>query len=290
MKPVSFKRVGLFAKVSAPETAELVRAVLGVLKAADIEVLVAPEVAGLADGIRPVPGEQLGSRADLVIVVGGDGSMLAAARAIGWASTPITGINLGRLGFLADISPPAVQASLEAILEGRYSIERRMMLRAEVDGHLIGHACNDVVIKRHDGSRLLELDAWINGTWISRTRADGLIVATPTGSTAYALSAGGPILSPGLETFAIVPISPHSLGERPVVASADHGLRLSPRLSREEKAEAVLDGQVIEILNPGSEIHIGRSDHQLTLLHPPGYEYFATLRQKLGWGGRAPQC
>jgi len=290
MMSISFKRIGLLAKVSAAETAELVPAVLEVLKAAGAEVLFAPEVADLATGARSVPTEDLAGRTDLVIVVGGDGSMLAAARAVGWAPTPITGINLGRLGFLADISPPAMQASLEAILQGRYSIEQRMMLRAEVDGHEIGHACNDVVIKRHDGSRLLELDAWINGTWISRTRADGLIVATPTGSTAYALSAGGPILSPGLQNFAIVPISPHSLGERPVVTSAEHVLRLSPRLSAGETAEAVLDGQITEILEPGCEIDIGRSGHQLTLLHPPGYEYFATLRQKLGWGGRAPQC
>ena len=290
MKPVSFKRVGLFAKVSAPETAKLVPTVLDVLAAAGVEVIVAPEVAELAGGARSVPAGELACDTDLVIVVGGDGSMLAAARAIGWAPTPITGINLGRLGFLADISPPAMQASLDAILQGRYSIEQRMMLRAEVNGREIGHACNDVVIKRHDGSRLLELDAWINGTWISRTRADGLIVATPTGSTAYALSAGGPILSPGLQNFAIVPISPHSLGERPVVTSAEHVLRLSPRLSDGEKAEAVLDGQITETLEQGCEIDIGRSSHQLTLLHPPGYEYFATLRQKLGWGGRAPQC
>ncbi len=290
MKTVSFKRVGLFAKVSAPETAELVPAVLKVLETAGVEVLVAPEVTEMGGNARTVPAEEMAANADLVIVVGGDGSMLAAAREIGWAATPITGINLGRLGFLADISPPAMQTSLEAILQGRYSIERRMMLRAEVDGRIIGHACNDVVIKRHDGSRLLEVDAWINGTWISRTRADGLIVATPTGSTAYALSAGGPILSPGLQNFAIVPISPHSLGERPVVTSAEHILRLSPRLSKGEKAEAVLDGQITQMLEPGREIDIGRSDHQLSLLHPPGYEYFATLRQKLGWGGRAPQC
>jgi NAD+ kinase len=290
MKSVSFKRVGLFAKVSAPETAELVPAVLETLGAAGVEVLVAPEVADLAGGARVVSAERLAGDTDLVIVVGGDGSMLAAARDIGWAPTPITGINLGRLGFLADISPPEMRASLAAILQGHYSIEHRIMLRAEVNGREIGHACNDVVIKRHDGSRLLELDAWINGTWISRTRADGLIVATPTGSTAYALSAGGPILAPGLDNFAIVPISPHSLGERPVVTSAEHVLRLSPRLSAGEKAEAVLDGQITETLEPGSEIDIGRSAHQLTLLHPPGYEYFATLRQKLGWGGRAPQC
>lgn len=290
MKSVSFKRVGLFAKVSAPETAELLPAVLEALEAAGVEVLAASEVAGLAGGARAVPAERLAGDADLVIVVGGDGSMLAAARAIGWAPIPITGINLGRLGFLADISPPEMRASLASILQGQYSIEHRIMLRAEVNGREIGHACNDVVIKRHDGSRLLELDTWINGTWISRTRADGLIVATPTGSTAYALSAGGPILAPGLENFAIVPISPHSLGERPVVTSAEHVLRLSPRLSAGEKAEAVLDGQITETLEPGSEIVIGRSAHQLTLLHPPGYEYFATLRQKLGWGGRAPQC
>ena len=290
MNPVPFRQVGLFAKVSAAETATLVPEVMAVLEAAGVKVLVAPETAPIArQGLSTAPGD-MARNADLIIVVGGDGSMLAAARAIGWSPVPITGINLGRLGFLTDISPPDMQASLEAILRGEYTSEHRLMLQAQYDGQPIGHACNDVVIKRQDGSRLLEFDTWIDDTWVSRTRADGLIVATPTGSTAYALSAGGPILSPGLRNFAIVPISPHSLGERPVVTSADQTLRIAPRLGEDEHAEAVLDGQITHHLLPGSELSVTCSPHQLTLLHPPGYEYFATLRRKLGWGGRAPQC
>jgi len=290
MKPVSFQRVGLFAKVAAPTTATLMPAILETLATCDVEVLVDPRAAELAPGARPTPPVKFGQKTDLVIVVGGDGSLLSAARAIDWAPVPITGINLGRLGFLADISPPRMEESLRAILDGNYALEHRLMLQARVGDTLIGHACNDVVIKRRDGSRLLELDAWIDGAWVSRARADGLIVATPTGSTAYALSAGGPILSPGLQNFALVPISPHSLGERPVVVPAELTLRIRPLLEAGENAEAVLDGQVIHSLSAGDELIIERSSHELLLLHPPGYEYFATLREKLGWGGRAPQC
>lgn len=285
-----FRRVGLFAKVSAGETAKLVPDVLEVLRAAGVEVLVDAAAANLTPGARAAEPETLAHEADLVIVVGGDGSMLATARAIAWAPIPITGINLGRLGFLADISPPDLKASLHSILRGEYSLEHRLMLQARTRDGLIGHACNDVVLKRMDGSRLLELEAWVDDVWLSSTRADGLIVATPTGSTAYALSAGGPILAPGLENFALVPISPHSLGERPVVIPASQALRIRPRLDAGESAEAVLDGQITHTLGPGEEVIVERSRHQLLLLHPPSYEYFATLRRKLGWGGRAPQC
>lgn len=287
-----FRRIGLFAKVSAPATQDVVASVLTTLAAVRADVRVASEVAGLAPDTRASDPEILARWADLVVVVGGDGSLLAAARALGWAPVPITGINLGRLGFLADVTPARLEDELRAIVNGRGSVERRLMVRAAVTGNDagVGHAVNDVVLKRHDGSRLLELEAWIGTTYLSRTRADGLIVATPTGSTAYALSAGGPIISPRLASLAVVPISPHSLGERPVVVPADEPIRIRPSLRRGEAAEAVLDGQVALAMEPGSELHIDCSDHELTLLHPPGYEYFATLREKLGWGGRAPAC
>ncbi|MGH8127866.1 MAG: NAD(+)/NADH kinase [Gammaproteobacteria bacterium] len=290
MKDVSFQRVGLFAKVAAPTTATLMPAILDALTKAGVEVLIEPRASELAPNARSVNPGDFSRETDLVIVVGGDGSLLSAARAIDWAPVPITGINLGRLGFLADISPPRMEEALHAILHGDYTLERRLMLQARIGDTPIGHACNDVVIKRLDGSRLLEIEAWIDDAWVSRTRADGLIVATPTGSTAYALSAGGPILAPGLQNFALVPISPHSLGERPVVIPADRTLRLRPLLDSGESAEAVLDGQVTYSLAAGDEVFIERSSHELLLLHPPGYEYFATLREKLGWGGRAPQC
>jgi len=287
-----FRRVGLFAKVSDPATADVVAAVLDTLVANRAEVRVAADAAALAPRAKASEPDALGAWAELIVVVGGDGSLLAAARSTGWAAVPLTGINLGRLGFLADVTPARLAEELRAIVAGDGAVERRLMVRARVTGSATatGHAVNDVVIKRHDGSRLLELEAWIGDTYLSRTRADGLIVATPTGSTAYALSAGGPIVSPRLASLAVVPISPHSLGERPVVVPADEPIRIRPVLARGESAEAVLDGQVSLRLEAGDELNVGRSEHELRLLHPPGYEYFATLREKLGWGGRAPAC
>lgn len=287
-----FRQIGLFAKVAEAATAQVVKAVLEALAAAGCEVLVAPEAAPLAPRATPCKASDMAHRAQLVVVVGGDGSLLAAARALDWVPVPITGINLGRLGFLADVTPARVSQDLSAVLAGDYTLESRQMLHARVQGDDAGqgHAINDVVVRRHEGSRLLELEAWVGATYLSRTRADGLIVATPTGSTAYALSAGGPIVSPRLPSFAIVPISPHGLGERPVVVPADQPLRIRPVLDAGERAEAVLDGQTTLIMERGSELHAQRSERELLLLHPPGYEYFATLREKLGWGGRAPTC
>lgn len=288
----SFRQIGLFAKTGEAATSEVVGAVLEALAAAGCEVRVAQEAAPLAPQAVPCDPGELARTVQLAVVVGGDGSLLAAARALDWAPVPITGINLGRLGFLADVTPERVADDLGKILAGNYTLERRLMLHARVDGKrgAQSHAVNDIVIRRHEGSRLLELEAWVGSTFVSRTRADGLIVATPTGSTAYALSAGGPIVSPRLPSLALVPISPHSLGERPVVVPADQPLRIRPLLEPGEDAEAVLDGQLALPMQRGSELYAQRSERELLLLHPPGYEYFATLREKLGWGGRAPAC
>ncbi|MGH8271307.1 MAG: NAD(+)/NADH kinase [Gammaproteobacteria bacterium] len=290
MTTAAFRRIGLFAKVADPATGAVMDEVLAILRAADCEILAAGHAAELAPHAAEAKPEKIAEWAECAIVIGGDGSLLAAARALGWASVPLVGVNLGRIGFLADVRSSALAEELGAVLAGRYTQERRTMLRVETggDGAQTHHAVNDVVIKRRDGSRLLEVDAWVGDAWFSRTRGDGLIVATPTGSTAYALSAGGPIIAPGLDAFAIVPICPHSLGERPAVVGANQPIRLRPLLADGEGAEAALDGQLTIALAAGDELHIGRARHELLLVHPPGYEYFATLRHKLGWGGRAP--
>lgn len=287
-----FRSVGLFAKVNDPATGRVVGEILDILRLAGCSVVAEPRTAALAPGVQALPCDRLAREAQLVIVVGGDGTLLAAARALAWAPVPLLGINLGRLGFLADLRPGALADELGAVLAGRYARETRMMLEAGFSGGSAqtDHAVNDVVVKRRDGSRLLELEAWVGAAYLSRTRADGLIVATPTGSTAYALSAGGPIIAPGLSTFAVVPICPHGLGERPVVVPATEPIRIRPRMGADELAEVVMDGQVAHPLEAGTEVTLRRSDHRLLLLHPPGYEYFATLREKLGWGGRATAC
>ncbi|MGH8427093.1 MAG: NAD(+)/NADH kinase [Gammaproteobacteria bacterium] len=293
MTPPPFRRIGLFAKVDDPATSAVVAEVLRVLGKARCEVMVERHAAALAPSVETFTAPEIAAQAELVIVVGGDGTLLAAARALDWATIPLIGINLGRLGFLADVRPGAPLAEeLGAVLAGRYTMDKRLMLHAELGGDSgqSGDAVNDVVVKRRDGSRLLELEAWVGDIYLSRTRADGLIVTGPTGSTAYSLSAGGPILAPELASFAIVPICPHGLGERPVVVPADAPIRIRPALDGGETAEVVLDGQITLPLAAGGEVRVARSAHELLLLHPPGYEYFATLREKLGWGGRAPKC
>lgn len=285
-----FRRIGLFAKVADPATGEVIGKVLEVLRGAECEILATGHAAELVPRLDAAAPEKIAAWAECAVVIGGDGSLLAAARALGWAPVPLVGVNLGRIGFLTDVRSGALAEELGAVLAGRYTLERRTMLRAETDGtgRRVNYAVNDVVIKRRDGTRLLEVEAWLGEDWFGRTRGDGLIVATPTGSTAYALSAGGPILAPGLDTFAIVPICPHSLGERPAVVPADRPIRLRPLLAKGEGADAVLDGQTSLALSAGGELVVTRAEHKLCLAHPPGYEYFATLREKLGWGGREP--
>lgn len=292
MSRLRFRRIALFAKSDEQVTGPLVREVLATLTDAGCSIVIDERIARLAPEARSVPPENIAGESDLVMVIGGDGSLLAAARSIGWAPIPLLGVNLGRLGFLADIGPRALARELGHVLAGECRMERRLMLHLEVNGRKreSGDAVNDVVIKRLDGSRLLELQYWVGETFVSRTRADGLIVATPTGSTAYALSAGGPIIAPGLATFVVVPICPHGLGERPLVVPSTEAVRIRPTLETDERAEAILDGQTSIRLDRGAEAKIGRSERELLLLHPPRYEYFSTLREKLGWGGRNAEC
>lgn len=290
MKQNKFGRIGLFARAADPGTASIMGEVAEVVNAAGCEILAAERAASLLSGATSHPASEIAARAGAAIVVGGDGSLLAAARALEWAPVPLVGINRGRIGFLADVRSAALKRELSSILAGEYTLERRSMLRVEAASKPAQYALNDVVVKGGDGSRMLEIETFVDGARFSRTRGDGLIVATPTGSTAYALSAGGPILAPGLAALAIVPISPHSLGERPVAIPDTQVIRLHPVSQEDAGAEATLDGQVTIGLTPHDALRVSRAQAELLLVHPPGYEYFATLREKLGWGGRAPRC
>ncbi|MGH8273378.1 MAG: NAD(+)/NADH kinase [Gammaproteobacteria bacterium] len=292
MKQALFRRVGLFSKAADPAAGSVLAEVVRMLRAAGCEIMPTANAAALVPDAAACEPTDVKARADLAIVIGGDGSMLAAARALDWAAVPLIGVNRGRIGFLADVRSGALAEELGAVLRGDYMEERRSVLAIEADGGTLhtDHAVNDVVIKRRDGSRVLEVEVWVGDAWFGRTRGDGLIVATPTGSTAYALSAGGAIIAPGLDALAIVPICPHSLGERPALVPDVHPIRLRPLLADGETAEAVLDGQASFLLSANQELRVRRAEHELLLVHPPTYEYFATLREKLDWGGRAPTC
>ena len=225
---------------------------------------------------------------DLVIVVGGDGSLLNAARTFAPHKIPIIGINLGRLGFLVDISPEQMLDSLNVMLNGEYITEERFLLHARVlrDQEIITEqlALNDIVINNYLQTRMIEFFIHVDAHYVNHERADGIVIATPTGSTAYALSAGGPILHPTLDAITLVPICPHTLNHRPLVIDSHHTITLTMDPDSDTQAQVSFDGQANIELQSDDQIQIRRSNIDVKLLHPEGYEYFDILRAKLRWG------
>ena len=227
----------------------------------------------------------IGERADLAIVLGGDGTMLNAARQLARFAVPLVGVNQGRLGFMTDIARNDMLASVDDLLAGRFTPESRLLLEAEVfrAGRKISSnlALNEVVVDKGPIGRLIELQLFIDGEFVFNLRSDGLIVSTPTGSTAYALSANGPIQHPGVSSIALVPLCPHALTNRPVVVGDDSQIEI--RILRAIDSRAHFDGQVTIDLHLGDVVRIRRAEFPVRLLHPPGYSYFAMLREKLHW-------
>lgn len=256
------------------------------LRAAGIRVLVTQASERVV--AERLPADALAREADLFIAVGGDGTMLYAARIAVGHDIPLLGINLGRLGFLTDILPAEVEMSLQAVLDRRALTESRMLLEVSLrDGERelsSGLAMNDVVLGRRETGRMIDFETRINGVFVNDHAGDGLIAATPTGSTAYALSCGGPIMQPGLRAIALVPVCPHTLSDRPIVLPGDSVIEVRRTERSHTPAEISLDGQLLGPLPAGQTLRITASDKQLTLIHPPGYDYFELLRSKLNWG------
>lgn len=236
------------------------------------------------------PGNDSDARFDLAIVVGGDGTMLHVARSLTTHDIPLVGINLGRLGFLTDIASSDMCAEIDRMLDGEFTIEPRIMLDLDVvhqDRSVhSGTALNDVVISKGELARLLEFQTYIDDEFVTSSRGDGVIVATPTGSTAYALSAGGPILHPTLPAIALVPICPHTLSNRPIVLNADSVItfEIDSVDGAQESAHVSIDGHIKYGLTGHERIHIKRAERILQLVRPFGHNHYNALRSKLGWG------
>ncbi len=241
---------------------------------------------------QPMPGlnaltlSELVDRADLVISLGGDGTLLTSARALVDKNTPLLGINMGRLGFLADVSFANFESYLEAVVDGRYTVEKRYFIEGKFyrgDAlHSTNIALNDIILHSFESSSMIEYEISRGGDLIHIQRSDGVIVTTPTGSTAYALSGGGPIMHPSLETLAIVPICPHTLSNRPIVLPADLPIEL--RLGQDSlDAKVSFDGHSTKIFKHGDHVSVTRYPEPVTLLHPEDYDYFQVLRAKLYW-------
>jgi NAD+ kinase len=256
------------------------------LQAKNIEVLFETNTAEQSQisQFKTIALNEVGDKVDLVIVMGGDGTMLSAARALKNSAIPLVGINRGHFGFLTDLRAEEMLQSIDAILAGDYQTESRMMLDASVEraGKIIlqNHALNDIVLK--SGLRLIELEVNIDGRFIHKQRADGLILSTPTGTTAYSLSAGGPILHPNLEAIALVPICPHTLSNRPLAVNSQSKIEIT--VIQVDHAQISFDGQSQLDLALGDSIKVERAKESVILLHPSEYCYYDMLRNKLHWG------
>ena len=230
---------------------------------------------------------EMGEKDDLIIVIGGDGSLLSAARMATKVNTPVIGINRGRLGFLTDILPHEIEAQISAVLAGQYKEEQRFLLHARIyddeNTYFEGDAVNDVVLSRGTANHLIEFSVHVNEQLVSHYRSDGMILSTPTGSTAYSLSAGGPIMHPQLNAIVLVPMFSHSLSSRPLVIDGESKIEL--QISQYNEADLCIscDGHESRAVRPGQKVAIQKNGNQLRLLHPLDYHYYDTLRSKLGW-------
>ncbi len=284
------RNVGVVVKPNKPEAGPILRELVAWLGARGREAILDREAAAVCAGAGPGrPRTEVVDRADLLIVLGGDGTLLSAARLIGSREVPILGVNLGGLGFLTEVTLQELFPTLEAVLRGEFTVSRRMTLSARIlrEGEVVEshEALNDVVLTKSAPSRILDLETHVNGEYVSTFRADGLIVSTPTGSTAYCLSAGGPIIYPTLPALVVIPICPHTLTNRPLVLPDSAVIEIAHGLQGEE-IHLTLDGQVGIGLRRRDVVSVQRSARTITLVKSPKLNYFELLRTKLKWGER----
>jgi NAD+ kinase len=282
-----YRHVALVGKYQAQGMRDVLLDVAGLLRRQGLAVTLERDTAA-ATGISTYPAlgaDELGRVCDLAVVVGGDGTMLGIARQLASHGVPLVGINQGRLGFITDVSIQQFSDALPPIIAGEHVEEHRTMLEGEVlrdDASIFeGFSLNDVVVNRSSTASMLELKIDIGDEFVANFRADGLIIGSPTGSTAYALSAGGPILHPGIAGWVMVPIAPHDLSNRPIVLPDSVEVAIEVVAGRD--ASVNFDMQGLASLQQGDRVLVRRSAHQVRFLHPLGWSYYATLRRKLHW-------
>ena len=285
-----FKRIGLWGRFSDDSVAEPAAQLANHLHKRGIEVIAAEGHGGLsgAPEIRYLPQSKIRDAVDLMIAIGGDGNLLRATRCVAGANVPLIGINRGRLGFLTDIKPQQMLAALDAILHGDYLAEKRLMLEARIlsadSEPEVLNALNDVVLQKVASGRILDFITTVDGHYVNTHGGDGLIVATPTGSTAYALSCGGPIIRPDVAAMVMVPICPHTLSDRPLVLQSSSKVLVRVPPGGEGRAQVTCDGEELGYLDASQSLEIGTAKETVTLLHPKDYNYYELLRSKLNWG------
>lgn len=286
----SFKTIALTGKYEDPRVGDSMLILARHLSAAGARLLLDPGIRMNFTDVRveSLPEAELGDAADLVIAVGGDGTMLYASRLVAGRDVPLLGINRGRLGFLADITPGEMLRRLDEVLDGVYEEERRLMLEAVIENGESAPrrslALNDVVLQKRAVGRMLDFENWIDGVYVNTHGGDGLVIATPTGSTAYALSGGGPIIHPSLDAITLVPICPHTLSDRPIVVRADARIEVRVLQRPDTLAAVSCDGLPLGELTAGQRLLVRAAAERVLLIHPRGHDYFRLLRSKLHWG------
>lgn len=286
-----FNTIGVIGRKSEG-VAESLRVLISLLTDKALNVIVSKSMASLLPDskLQVRPREAIGEQSDLIVVLGGDGSLLSAARMLARHNVPVLGINRGRLGFLTDILPEEIEEKVGAVLEGQFTQEERFLLSATVirEGKQVGkaEALNDVVVNSGTSARMIEFELYVSGDFVYRQRSDGLIISTPTGSTAYSMSGGGPIMHPTLDAIVLVPMFPHTLSSRPIVVDGNSDIEIVIEQSHQINHPVICDGQVNITAIPGDRIFIRKKSHKLKLVHPLEHDFYASCRDKLGWSTR----
>lgn len=289
----AFHTIGIFCKTRNGNaiTEKLPRALIKKLTDRGLKLVFETETARAFDPDRRHEQHalnQIGAHADLIIAIGGDGTLLQTARALAGYEIPLVGINQGRIGFLTDIPADNMDTDINRILDGEYEKEERALIEAEIlrDGESLhrGVALNEIIMAKGDVARLIEFETYVDGKFVHSIRADGMIISTPTGSTAYALSAGGPILYPALPAILMVPICPHTLSDRPMIIADNSQIEFVLTRTPDHNVQICFDGQETQLTKEKDHLRVRKANVSVQLLHPPGRDYFEMLRSKLHWG------
>jgi NAD+ kinase len=284
-----FRKIGIMSAVNSKAIEKSIHEVLSIIKNKNCEGYLDNRIklSNALPDLQILPVSELSEKCDLIISIGGDGTLLQCATITYPHEVALLGINLGRLGFLADLPPDNLTVDLGAILEGDFVLDERSVLGCQVirSNKVIAscHGLNDIVIQKWNSARLITLNTYVNKKFLHSQRGDGMIVATPTGSTAYAMSGGGPILDPEIKALALVPICPHTLTNRPIIISDEALIEIRVATERDDQARLTCDGNSIQDLLRGDKIFISRKDKAIKLAHPSKNNHYATLRAKLNW-------
>lgn len=286
--PSEFKKIGVLGRVDSAQAISSLETLCDFLLAKNKE-LVFDEITGAALGnfngkATITDMDSVCQQIDLLIVVGGDGSLLRCGRVAAKYGKPLLGVNRGKRGFLTDINPQKLEASITEILNGDFITDERFLLECYLDKELAGYALNDIVLNSGTAVSMVEYELYVDKAFVYSQMSDGLIISTPTGSTAYALSGGGPIMHPSLDALVLVPICPHTLSSRPMVIDGNSDIRIVPNASRYVRSQITCDGQETKTIEQGKELRVKKSDRRLLLLHPNNHEFYQACRSKLGWG------